>query len=66
MNDTMRRGTPNASTHSIARGRAASDDVVEKAMSAGSLMAFRNPAIGILNIIITGTSTSTKNTISAT
>ena len=52
MNDTMRRGTPNTSTHSIARGSAASLDVVENAISAGSLIALKNAPIGMRNMII--------------
>ena len=68
----MRRGTPNASTDSIARGNAASLDVVENAISAGSLMARKNPMIGMRNISITGTSTrlsavkATMRTVSGT
>ncbi len=65
MNDTIRRGTPSRSSTSIARGSAASLDVVEKAMIAGSRTARTNFRIGTLNISAIGSSTATKNTISA-
>ncbi|MNC88361.1 hypothetical protein D3C83_41670 [compost metagenome] len=57
MKDTIRRGTPNASTDSIARGSAASLEVVENAISAGSLIALKNATIGMRNISITGIKT---------
>ena len=43
---------------SIARGSAASLEVVENAITAGSLTAMKNFRIGTLNRIITGRSTS--------
>ena len=42
----MRRGTPSRSITSIARGSAASLDVVENAMTAGSLTALTNLRTG--------------------
>ena len=41
-NETMRRGTPKSIIRCMARGRAASDDVVVNAMTAGSLTARMN------------------------
>ena len=43
---TMRRGTPRASMDSMARGRAASEVAVAKAMVAGSATAARKRRMG--------------------
>ena len=61
----MRRGTPSRSITSIARGSAASLEVVENAMSAGSLTALKNLRIGTRNISATGSSTTRMKTASA-
>ena len=61
----QRRGTPKRSMASIARGSAASLDVVENAISAGSLIALKNATIGMRNISMIGISTSRKNAASA-
>ena len=61
----MRRGTPSRSSTSIARGNAASLDVVENAMIAGSRTARTNFRIGTLNISAIGRNTARKKTISA-
>ena len=50
----MRRGTPRRSIASIARGSAASLDVVENAMTAGSFTALKNLRIGTLKSSATG------------
>ena len=57
----MRRGTPSRSITSIARGSAASLEVVEKAMIAGSLTALMNLRIGTRKISATGSSTTRTN-----
>lgn len=56
-NATMGRGTPNFSITSIARGNAASELVVAKAIEAGSATARMNFRTGIFAIHITGNST---------
>ena len=61
----MRRGTPNASMRCIASGSAASDDVVEKAMIAGSRTWRMKPRIGIRASSATGSSARRTNAISA-
>ena len=53
----MRRGQPSRSITSIARGSAASLEVVENAMIAGSRTALMNLRTGTLNSIATGIST---------
>src|SRR3954470_8940891 len=62
---TMRRGTPMASIDCIASGSAASDEVVEKAISAGDLTARTNRRNGTRNNKATGRRTSKKNRTSA-
>ncbi len=64
-NDTIWRGTPNASIFSIALGRAASELVVAKAIDTGSAICLANLIMGTLAIIATGTSTSKINAIKA-
>ena len=61
----MRRGTPNSSITSIARGSAASELAVEKAMSAGSFTTLMNRLSGTLARSATGMSTKSTNTASA-
>src|ERR1035438_2644414 len=56
-NATICRGTPRASIASMARGRAASELVVAKAMGTGSVTARTNARKGTRNIIATGSST---------
>src|SRR2546427_9149637 len=62
---TMRRGTPIASIRYIALGSAASDDAVEKAISAGSFTAARNAPRGTRASRATGYSTTSPNTTRA-
>ena len=64
-NATMRRGTPIASMCSIAVGSAASEDAVEKAISAGSFTARRNRPSGTFASHATGSNTATPKTTSA-
>ncbi len=64
-NATIRLGTPIFSSPSNAFGRAASELVVENAMSAGSLTASMNLFSGTPVRSATGTSTATANTRSA-
>src|SRR5213592_761096 len=64
-NATMRRGTPIASIRSMAFGSAASEDAVEKAISAGSFTAARNAASGTRASRATGYSTTSPKTTSA-
>ena len=61
----MRRGTPIASICSIAFGRAASDEVVENAIRAGSFTALRNGRRGTRASLATGSSTTSPKTTSA-
>ena len=61
----MRRGTPSRSRTSIARGSAASLEVVENAMTAGSLTALMNFLSGTLNISAIGRKTPRISTASA-
>ena len=62
---TILRGTPNASISSIARGRAASEVLVANAIVAGSETARRNRAIGMRANTAIGSSTSSRNAMSA-
>ena len=64
-NATIRLGTPIACIASIALGSAASDEVVEKAIRAGSLTARPNFLSGTRAISATGSSTTSMNTTSA-
>ena len=61
----MRRGTPSRSSSSIARGSAASLDVVENAIIAGSCTARTNLRSGTRKISATGTNTTSRSTASA-
>ena len=61
----MRRGTPSRSSTSIARGSAASLDVVEKAMIAGSFTALMNLRSGTLKMSAIGRKTARISTASA-
>src|SRR5690349_3926838 len=61
----MRRGTPKPSMACMARGRAASDDAVENAISHDSRTAFQKATIGMRKISATGMSTASTNTSSA-
>ena len=61
----MRRGTPRRSIDSIARGRAASLEVVLKAIAAGSRTACTNLRSGTRKASATGTNTAPISTSSA-
>ena len=62
---TIWRGTPMASIASMARGRAASELAVPKAIVTGSATAFRNVRSGTRKISAIGSSTPRMKTISA-
>ena len=62
---TILLGTPKAIIFLNASGNAASDEVVVNAISAGSLMAFRNCLTGIRATSITGRKTRRIKTASA-
>ena len=62
---TIRLGTPIDSMAAIALGNAASEDVVEKAISAGSRVACRNLRSGTRAINATGSKTHSMNTTNA-